>query len=72
MPTGYVVILKNNYGFIQTDEYKVEDEWIPFQVDSSMLIEKDGKQFIKYTDEVDFILKQEQGIRDRDIKVATN
>lgn len=29
-----------------------------------MLEEKEGKQYIKYTDEVEFSLSQSQGVRD--------
>lgn len=72
MPRGRIVDLKNNYGVIATDAYKFENEWIPFQIDISMLVEKEGKQYIKYTEEVEFRLSQNQGIRDRDIKEATS
>lgn len=72
MPKGSIVSLKNNYGLIDTDAYKVENEWIPFKIDNSMLVEKDGKQYIKYTEEVEFTLSQCQGIRNRDIKEATS
>lgn len=72
MPKGSIVSLKNNYGLIDTDAYKVENEWIPFKIDTSMLVEKDGKQYIKYTKEVEFTLSQCQGIRNRDIKEATS
>ena len=71
MPKGSIFSLKNNYGLIATDAYKVENELIPFKIDNSMLVEKDGKQYIKYTEEVEFTLSQCQGIRDRDIKEAT-
>ena len=72
MPKGRIVSIKNNYGLIDTDAYKVENEWIPFKIDTSMLVEKDGKQYIKYTKEVEFTLSQCQGIRNRDIKEATS
>ena len=72
MPKGSIVSLNNNYGLIDTDAYKVENEWIPFKIDNSMLVEKDGKQYIKYTKEVEFTLSQCQGIRNRDIKEATS
>lgn len=72
MPKGSIVSLNNNYGLIDTDAYKVENEWIPFKINSSMLVEKDGKQCIKYTEEVEFNLSQCQGIRNRDIKEATS
>lgn len=72
MTKGRIVDLKNNFGLIATDAYKVENEWIPFKIDTSMLVEKEGKQYIKYTDEVEFTLGQSQGIRDRDIKEATS
>lgn len=72
MPRGRIVDLKNNYGVIATDAYKFDNEWIPFQIDISMLVEKEGKQYIKYTEEVEFRLSQNQGIRDRDIKEATS
>ena len=52
MPRGRILELKNNYGIIDTDAYKVEHEWIPFRIEKSMLEEKEGKQYIKYTDEV--------------------
>ena len=29
MPRGRILELKNNYGIIDTDAYKVEHEWIP-------------------------------------------
>ena len=45
---------------------------IPFRIEKSMLEEKEGKQYIKYTDEVEFSLSQSQGVRDRDIKEATD
>ena len=72
MPRGSILELKNNYGIIDTDAYKVELEWIPFRIEKSMLEEKEGKQYIKYTDEVEFSLSQSQGVRDRDIKEATD
>lgn len=72
MTKGSIVNLKNNYGMIATDAYKFENEWIPFKIDNSMLVEKDGKQYIKYTEEVEFTLSQSQGIRNRDIKEATS
>lgn len=72
MPRGRILELKNNYGIIDTDAYKVEHEWIPFRIEKSMLEEKEGKQYIKYTDEVEFSLSQSQGVRDRDIKEATD
>lgn len=72
MPKGRILTLKNNYGIIDTDAFKVENEWIPFKIENYMLEEKDGKQYIKYTKEVEFTLSQNQGIRDRDIKEATN
>lgn len=56
MPRGRILELKNNYGIIDTDAYKVEHEWIPFRIEKSMLEEKEGKQYIKYTDEVEFSL----------------
>ena len=72
MSRGRILELKNNYGIIDTDAYKVEHEWIPFRIEKSMLEEKEGKQYIKYTDEVEFSLSQSQGVRDRDIKEATD
>lgn len=71
MPRGRILELKNNYGIIDTDAFKVEHEWIPFRIENSMLEEKEGKQYIKYTEEVEFALSQSQGVRDRDIKEAT-
>ena len=47
MAKGKIVELKNNYGTIDTDAYKVEHEWIPFRIEKSMLEEIDGKQYIK-------------------------
>ena len=72
MSRGRILELKNNYGIIDTDAYKVEHERIPFRIEKSMLEEKEGKQYIKYTDEVEFSLSQSQGVRDRDIKEATD
>lgn len=46
MPRGSILELKNNYGIIDTDAYKVEHEWIPFRIEKSMLEEKEGKQYI--------------------------
>ena len=37
MPRGRILELKNNYGIIDTDAYKVEHEWIPFRIEKSML-----------------------------------
>ena len=51
MPRGRILELKNNYGIIDTDAYKVEHEWIPFRIEKSMLEENEGKQYNKYTDE---------------------
>ena len=31
MAKGKIVELKNNYGTIDTDAYRVEHEWIPFK-----------------------------------------
>lgn len=70
MTKGRIVDLKNNYGIISTNDYNVENEWIPFAIDKSMLVEKGGKQYIKYTEDVEFTLSQNQGIRNRDIKEA--
>lgn len=72
MPKGRIIKLKNNYGIIDTDAFKTENEWIPFKVEARMLEEKDGKQYIKYTGEVEFTLSQSQGVRDRDIKEAVD
>lgn len=72
MPSGKIVELKNNYGVIDTDSFKVEHEWIPFKIEKYMLEEKNGKQYIKFTEEIEFTLRQNQGIRDRDIKEATD
>lgn len=72
MTKGRIIKLKNNYGIITTDAYRVEDEWIPFKIESSMLAEKEGKEYIRYTDDVEFTLAQSQGVRDRDIKEAQN
>lgn len=72
MATGKIIELNNNYGIITTDSYKVKNELIPFKIESRMLIEKEGKTFIKYTEEVNFNLVQDQGIRDRDIKEASD
>ena len=41
MPRGRILELKNNYGIIDTDAYKVEHEWIPFRIEKSMLEEKE-------------------------------
>lgn len=71
MPRGRILELKNNYGTIDTDAFKVAHEWIPFKIENYMLEEKEGKQYIKYTEEVEFTLSQSQGVRDRDIKEAT-
>lgn len=71
MPKGKIVELKNNYGVIDTSAFKAENEWIPFKIESYMLEEKEGKQYIKYTEEVEFTLSQSQGVRERDIKEAT-
>ena len=46
MPKGRIIKLKNNYGIIDTDAFKTENEWIPFKVEARMLEEKDGKQYI--------------------------
>ena len=70
MTKGRIVELNNNYGIISTNDYNVENEWIPFTIDKSMLVEKDEKQYIKYTEDVEFTLSQNQGIRNRDIKEA--
>lgn len=70
MAKGKIIDLKNNYGIITTDAYKAQDEWVPFKIESSMLLQKDGKEYIKYTDEVEFKLSLGQGVRDRDIKEA--
>lgn len=72
MPKGRIVELKNNYGMIDTDAFKAENERIPFEIEKGMLEEKDKKQYIKYTDEVEFKLSQSQGVRERDIKEATD
>lgn len=72
MTRGRIVTLKNNYGIITTDAYRVEDEWIPFRIESNMLVKKEGKEYIRYTDDVEFSLGQSQGVRDRDIKEAQN
>lgn len=72
MPKGIIMDLRNNYGLIATDAYKAQNEWIPFKIDPDMLIQKDGKEYIKYTDEVEFNLVLSQGMRDRDIKEATD
>ena len=72
MPRGSILELKNNYGIIDTDAYKFEHEWIPFSIEKSMLEEKEGKQYIKYTDQVEFSLSRSQGVRDHDIKEATD
>lgn len=72
MPNGKIVELYNNYGMITTDAYKFENEWIPFELNNLMLVVKDGKQYIKYTEEVEFTISNSQGVRDRDIKEATN
>ena len=65
MARGRVVELKNNYGIVATDAYKHENEWIPFSVTTSMLEENNGKEYIKYTDEVEFTLSKSQGVRER-------
>lgn len=72
MAIGRIIELNNNYGIITTDSYKFVNEWIPFKIESKMLIEKEGKIFIQYTEEVDFNLVRDQGIRDRDIKEASD
>lgn len=72
MPKGRIIELKNNYGTIATDAYKVNNEWIPFRIEKSMLVVIDGKEYIKYTEDVEFSLAQNQGVRDRDIKEAIN
>lgn len=63
MTRGRIVTLKNNYGIITTDAYRVEDEWIPFKIESNMLVKKEGKEYIRYTDDVEFSLGQSQGVR---------
>ena len=72
MAIGRIVELKNNYGWIDTSSYKVKNEWIPFIIEKEMLEKKDGKEYIKYTDEVEFSLIKSQGVRDRDLREATN
>lgn len=72
MPRGKIIELNNNYGTIDTDAFRVSHEWIPFKIEKFMVEERDGKQYIKYTEEVEFSLSQSQGIRDRDIKEATH
>lgn len=37
MPRGRILELKNNYGMIDTDAFKVENEWIPFKIEKYML-----------------------------------
>lgn len=71
MARGYVVKIKNNYGILTTDAYKAEDEWIPFSIEKNMLVEKDGKEYIKYIYEVEFELTNSQGMRNKDIKEAS-
>lgn len=68
MPIGKIIELKNNYGIIDTSAFKVQHEWIPFKIENYMLEERNGKQYIKYTKEVEFTLSLSQGMRDRDIK----
>lgn len=72
MPSGKIIKIKNNYGVIDTDSFKVEHEWIPFKIEKYMLEEKNGKQYIKFTEEIEFTLSQNQGVRDRNIKEVTN
>lgn len=72
MPKGIIVNLLNNYGYISTDDYKHDNELIPFRVSNEMLEEIDGKVYIKYTVDVEFTLKNQQGVRDRDIREAIN
>lgn len=49
MERGYIVTIKNNYGILTTDAYKAEDEWILFCIGKNMIVEKDGKGYLKYT-----------------------
>lgn len=72
MPKGKIIALKKNYGIIDTSSFKVEHEWLPFKLEKNMLVENNGVQYIKYTDEVEFSINQSQGIRNRDIKEAIN
>ena len=53
MSRGRILDLKNNYGMIDTDAFKIENERIPFKVEKYMLEEKNGKQYIKYTENVE-------------------
>ena len=72
MPIGKIISLENNYGIISTNSFKFKDERIPFEIEKRMLEKKNGKEYIKYTIDVEFTLKNSQGIRDRDIKEADN
>lgn len=70
MAEGIIVKLNENYGIIATDAYGEKNEWIPFGVTNEMIIEKEGIEYIHYTDEVKFELERKQGIRGRDVKYA--
>ncbi|KAF1306593.1 Abi family protein [Streptococcus sanguinis] len=62
---GTIVNLNNNYGVIQTGSFNKdgEVEEFPFQVTSDMIVEKDGIQYIKYSNDVSFELDSLNGIR---------
>ena len=71
MALGEIVSINNNYGVIATDAYGKDNEWIPFEITTDMIITQNEKEYIRYTDEVEFTLSRKQGIRDRDLREAT-
>lgn len=70
--TGEIFELYNNYGSINSDSFKQGEETIPFEITRDMIVEKDGSECIKYTNEVTFDLKRTDNVRDRQIKEAVN
>lgn len=70
--TGIIVKLHRNYGYLSTNSFGQEDEWLPFSITESMIKNENGVEVIEYSDKVSFEINKGVRLRDRDLKEAIN
>lgn len=67
---GTIVEINRNYGTISTQSFKRGDELVPFEITKDMIVYKDGIEYFAYTKEVEFELKRDDNVRNRQVKEA--
>lgn len=69
---GVIIKLHRNYGYLSTNSFGQEDEWLPFSITESMIKNENGVELIEYSEKVSFEINKGERLRDRDINEAIN